>query len=377
MSQVQHTKANLPEVANKMAQKFGIQPEVFWDTLKSTAFKQRDGSEPTNEQMMALLVVANQYGLNPWTKEIYAFPDKNNGIIPVVGVDGWARIINSHPQFDGLEFRFSEKSIKMPGAKVECPEWIEVSIYRKDRSRPITVREYLDEVYRAPFEGQGRNGTYKVEGPWQTHTKRLLRHKGLIQCARLAFGFTGIYDQDEAERIIEAETIRSQAEQALPPLSEVKSAVQQIGLAVKEEDGRLIAEGPGAFQKAKTLKDLGFQFRDKKWVMAHPEAGKAIETETEPLVEAAHEAEKPNESIEVRKVETDTLKIRDIADLGIFLQELGLDMETKKHGDKIYAIVKGDTEGLESNLESIGFHKGRTGYGLEITNLMTEEAQVF
>jgi hypothetical protein len=31
----------------------------------------------------------------------------------------------------------------------------------------------------------------------------MLRHKTLIQCARLAFGFAGIFDQDEAERVIE------------------------------------------------------------------------------------------------------------------------------------------------------------------------------
>jgi hypothetical protein len=31
----------------------------------------------------------------------------------------------------------------------------------------------------------------------------MLRHKAMIQCARLAFGFAGIFDQDEAERIVE------------------------------------------------------------------------------------------------------------------------------------------------------------------------------
>jgi hypothetical protein len=31
----------------------------------------------------------------------------------------------------------------------------------------------------------------------------MLRHKALIQCARVAFGFSGIYDPDEAERIVE------------------------------------------------------------------------------------------------------------------------------------------------------------------------------
>ena len=126
--------------------------------------------------MTALMVVANQYGLNPWTKEIYAFPDRNNGIVPVVGVDGWSRIINEHQQFDGLEFLQDDESCT-------C------IIYRKDRGHPVKVTEYLAECRR---EGQG---------PWKSHPRRMLRHKALIQCARLAFGYTGIYDQDEAERI--------------------------------------------------------------------------------------------------------------------------------------------------------------------------------
>lgn len=168
-------------------------------TLKATAFK----GEVSDAQMTALLVVANQYGLNPWTKEIYAFPDKNNGIVPVVGVDGWSRIINSHPQFDGIEFHHADEFVTMPGAK-PAPEWIECHIHRKDRSRPVVVREYLDEVYRAPFKGKYGD----VTGPWQTHTKRFLRHKAMIQCARLAFGYGGIYDQDEAERIVEASSVK-------------------------------------------------------------------------------------------------------------------------------------------------------------------------
>ncbi|TSE32089.1 phage recombination protein Bet [Tepidimonas charontis] len=144
------------------------------DTLKVTAFK----GQVSDAQMTALMVVANQYGLNPWTKEIYAFPDKNNGIVPVVGVDGWSRIINSHPQFDGMEFEQDDESCT-------C------IIYRKDRSRPIKVTEYKAECKR------------NTE-PWEKWPRRMLRHKAMIQCARLAFGFTGIYDHDEAERLVEA-----------------------------------------------------------------------------------------------------------------------------------------------------------------------------
>lgn len=152
--------------------------EELIQTLKATAFK----GQVSDAQMTALLIVAQQYGLSPWTKEIYAFPDKNNGIVPVVGVDGWSRIINSHPQFDGIEFEQDAQSCT-------C------IIYRKDRQRCIKVTEWMDECKR---------GT----GPWQSHPRRMLRHKAMIQCARLAFGYGGIYDQDEAERIVESQPVK-------------------------------------------------------------------------------------------------------------------------------------------------------------------------
>src|SRR5450631_3949325 len=57
----------------RMGQRYGVDPDKMLGTLKETAFK----GNVSNEQMMALLVVADQYGLNPWTKEIYAFPDRN------------------------------------------------------------------------------------------------------------------------------------------------------------------------------------------------------------------------------------------------------------------------------------------------------------
>lgn len=175
-----------------------VNPQELKETLIQTAF--RTETQATDAQMASLLIVAGQYKLNPWTKEIYAFPDKNKGIIPVVGVDGWSRIINGNPNFDGMEFKFSENMVRMEGAKVDAPEWVECVIYRKDRTHPTVVREYLSECYRPPFKS--KTG-YVVEGPWQSHPSRFLRHKATIQCARLAFGFVGIHDQEEAERIAE------------------------------------------------------------------------------------------------------------------------------------------------------------------------------
>lgn len=162
--------------ASKLAESLGVSGDgrELVETLKATAFK----GQVSDAQMAALLIVANQYGLSPWTKEIYAFPDRNNGIVPVVGVDGWSRIINSHAQFDGMDF-------EQDGESCTC------IIFRKDRSHPVRVTEYMAECRR--------DGV----GPWKSHPRRMLRHKAMIQCARLAFGFVGIYEQDEAERIVE------------------------------------------------------------------------------------------------------------------------------------------------------------------------------
>ena len=160
---------------NQLADSFGLpQSEELYQVLKATAFK----GDVSDAQLSALLIVAKQYGLNPWTKEIYAFPDKG-GIVPVVGVDGWSRIINTNPQFDGMDFEQTADSCT-------C------TIYRKDRSHPTRVTEWMAECKRPGVK------------PWESHPYRMLRHKAMIQCARLAFGFVGIYDTDEAERILEA-----------------------------------------------------------------------------------------------------------------------------------------------------------------------------
>lgn len=182
----------LSSLTSKLAQRLGMgseNGEELINILKATAFKGQNNTVPSDAQLMALLIVSDQYGLNPWMKEIYAYPDKNNGIVPVVGVDGWSRIINSHPQFDGVEFKYGPAIAAKNGKTPH--EWIDCIIYRKDRARPTVVREFFSEVVRDTY------------GPWQTHPNRMHRHKSIIQCGRVAFGYTGIYDQDEAERILE------------------------------------------------------------------------------------------------------------------------------------------------------------------------------
>lgn len=156
-----------------LASRLNVEPEKMLATLKSTVC-----AKATNEEIMAFCIVANEYGLNPFLKELYAFPAKSGGIIPVVSVDGWIRICNEHPQMDGMTFDFA---VDDKGGLISCT----CKIHRKDRKHPIEVTEFLSECKRQT-------------DPWKMES-RMLRHKALIQCARVAFGFSGIMDEDEAE----------------------------------------------------------------------------------------------------------------------------------------------------------------------------------
>lgn len=182
LAQAANVQTPKPGLIEKMAAHFNIQPAQFYHTIKQTIMPDK-GNNVTNEQIASFLIVADKYKLNPFTKEIYAFPTKGGGIQPVVGVDGWSTILNREPQFDGLEFEDHRENNKL--IAITC------RISRKDRTRPIEVTEYMSECVR---------GTE----PWQKWPARMLRHKVMIQCARYAFGLSGIVDPDEAERIAES-----------------------------------------------------------------------------------------------------------------------------------------------------------------------------
>lgn len=193
----------------RMAERFQMDPAAFERTMMATVIP---GGKASIEQVAAVLLVADQYRLNPLTKEIYAFPAKGGGIVPVVGVDGWVKLMNDHGQADGVEL---VENLDDKGAFVS----VTAKIYRKDRSHAVVVTEYLAECQR---------GT----DPWRTQPRRMLRHKSLIQGIRVAFGFSGIYEPDEAERIVE---VQAQARVVETSASTLSSAADALEAEAKAE----------------------------------------------------------------------------------------------------------------------------------------------
>jgi hypothetical protein len=117
--------------------------------------------------ILSLLRMMQNLHLDPLCEEISLTQYDDGQWQVFITIEGCSKLLNQHPQFNGLVFNQADTLID------GVPEWIECSIYRKDREVPTTVREYLTEV--------------RSENPiWQKMPRRMLRHRALQQCVRLA-----------------------------------------------------------------------------------------------------------------------------------------------------------------------------------------------
>ena len=180
------------DVVFALAEQYGMTPDSMYNTLRNTVFK----DARNDDEFFALCLVAKQYKLNPLLKQIYAFPSKGGGITPLVGVDGYISVMNRQQDFDGIDFEFAKEEVPIGNPPKKLPAWCEARIKRKSCSTPVVVREYMEECFR---------GT----DPWRSHPRRMLRHKALAQCVRLAFGMSGVYaDPDDAEPVAVQATVQ-------------------------------------------------------------------------------------------------------------------------------------------------------------------------
>jgi phage recombination protein Bet len=252
-----------------MSRRYGMEPAAFEATVRATCMRpDKNGKVPSREEFAAFLLVAKEYGLNPITKEIYAFTAKGGGIVPIVSVDGWVNLVNSNKHCDGFEFVMEHDE---DGKLVSCT----CKMYRKDRTHPVTITEYLSECVRATE-------------PWAMK-HRMLRHKAMIQAARYAFGFAGIYDEDEGRTIAEAVDVTPRPKVPSPPeviegpregdKYQPGDVVQTEGEVLPPQEGtlvrnpkvpeveknydRFIAWITDKIEKAKTVEFLGDLFNDE------------------------------------------------------------------------------------------------------------------
>lgn len=159
----------------------------------------------TDSEFALFAEIVKSTGLNPVTKEVWAI--KAGGRLQLMtGINGFLRIANSHPMFDGMEVEFEWDNKQLVSATAK--------VYRKDRRFPAVATAYMNEYG-------------KFSPIWKTMPSVMLAKCAKSLAIREAFvqELGGLYTQEEMP-----------AEFA-PPRA---TTIPQEALIVSEKTGKVI-----------------------------------------------------------------------------------------------------------------------------------------
>jgi phage recombination protein Bet len=138
-------------------------------TIKATVCK-----GASDAQLRMFLEVCKETGLSPWLKEIYFVAEKS---IIMASRDGYLRVANEHPMFDGMRTHVERDEKNVP-IKATC------SVWRKDRSHAITCEAYYSE--------------YKKSGPvWSQYPSAMISKVAEVLALKRSFAINGVVTEEE------------------------------------------------------------------------------------------------------------------------------------------------------------------------------------
>ncbi len=166
----------------RLAQNLGEDQERVKKIILSVLRLSVKNREPTAEEINAFCIICAQNNLNPIAKEVAGFVSQSGQIIAIVMIDGWHKIVNSRPDFNGYTCEYENDK---DGKLLSCT----VKIFVKNRDHPSPATAWLSECRRNT-------------APWNTTPHRMLFVRAYCYAARAAFGLGALYDPDDAETII-------------------------------------------------------------------------------------------------------------------------------------------------------------------------------
>lgn len=220
-----------PDLVMEMAEANGLDATRFYNTIVRTVLRKKDRNrndiEPTNEEVFSFLAVCKRYNLDPFLKEIHGFVGRDGQVQPMIGVDGWVRMVRQNPDY--ITHRTTMvlmcPTTKATVTMVEDPETGGRNLfYDPPDARPDL--DTLKPVYAVvAFKKKGSEGWYVGEAewyseckrdtdPWRQMPRRMLSHKAYSQAARKCFGFSGLMDEDEARAAAGPQFIEGSARRA-------------------------------------------------------------------------------------------------------------------------------------------------------------------
>jgi len=207
----------------------------IWTTTK--------GQDPlTDAEIWLGLRLVGRYELDPFAREIYVTRGKDGPMI-IVGVDGWVRLLNRNPDYDGFETALIEDDEGNVTAA-------ETTIYSRSRSHPTTYMALASEY---------ANLAGFMHATIPTH---MLRIFSLRHAARLFMPLGGVVTEEEMQWM--TETKPGPPVNSLDELTERLTTPEKPAVAATEEARGLVIKAEARTKERDEA--VGRQERYARWL---------------------------------------------------------------------------------------------------------------
>lgn len=310
--------------STKLATKLGIEPGMMIETIKAMCFPTMRPENITDAQTAAFISVCATQDLNPLVAgQVYAYPTKSGGIVPVIGPDGVFKKL-------GERTDVSYECEVFPADVALKPTHAKATIYVEGKERPYTFTAVFSEWYVSNNPN------------WNTRPRHMIWLRALKQCARLVIN--GLPMDKEEATLAELINVTGTGDEPQPAPVErppAKERSKRGVAAVAENPGK--TDSQAADPKAGTIEVPVTPVVDPKPETATPGNPPAPVTP----VEVVPQTEKPKADSKPAVTQPTDIQLEDGKEVTIpgLIVERFVTKEINKIPNSVDAVVSGSYKG--------------------------------
>lgn len=235
-------------------------------TLKDTVAK-----NATDSEFRMFIEVCKSTGLNPFLKEIWCAVPMKNGqrnpygqVLIMAARDGYLRVANENPMFDGIETRVERDEKTKTPIKAVCTVW------RKDRAHPTIAEAYFSEYYKPSFSDK--------PGIWDIYKSAMIGKVAEVLALKRSFSINGVVTEEEIGALETVEETKTRADK----IADAKAVAERKIVELQKEPLTIEAapsqggEDPGPPATAEWIKPMMAAFTGMKEMLGEAEYRKIM-----------------------------------------------------------------------------------------------------
>ncbi len=196
------------KASTQLSTLLGVETGMMIDTIKRQCFRGMNADQVSDAQLAAFISVANSLKVNPLLPGfLYAFPDRNGSMTPLIGPETMFKLLAEHPEVDSWETMVYPEDVSLP------PTHATTKIYRKGREKPITYTALFSE-WRMPNNPV-----------WTSKPRHMLGLRSLKQAGRqIIHGIP--FDEDEY-KMVQMQNVTPESEAPATVAAESRPKVER------------------------------------------------------------------------------------------------------------------------------------------------------